>query len=65
MKKNLQSRCVFLKKIVINGGKPLKGDILISGSKNAAVGILPAVLLASGPCTIENVPDVLDIRILL
>ena len=54
-----------MKKIVINGGRPLKGDISISGSKNAAVGILPAVLLASGPCTRENVPDVLDIRILL
>lgn len=54
-----------MKKLVINGGRPLKGDILISGSKNAAVGILPAVLLASGPCTIENVPNVSDIRILL
>ena len=54
-----------MKKLVINGGNPLKGDIMISGSKNAAVGILPAVLLAGGPCTIENVPEVSDIKILL
>ncbi len=54
-----------MKKLVIKGGNPLKGDIMISGSKNAAVGILPAVLLAGGPCTLENVPEVSDIKILL
>ncbi len=49
----------------INGGKPLHGTVTISGAKNAAVAILPATLLVSGPCRIENVPDISDVRILL
>lgn len=49
----------------INGGKPLVGEVTISGAKNAAVAILPATLLVSGTCRIENVPDISDVRILL
>lgn len=49
----------------INGGKPLNGTVNISGAKNAAVAILPAALLVSGKCRIENVPDISDVRILL
>lgn len=49
----------------INGGKPLNGTVSISGAKNAAVAILPAALLVSGPCRIENVPDISDVRIML
>ena len=49
----------------IVGGKPLYGTINISGAKNAAVAILPAALLVSGPCRIENVPDISDVRIML
>ena len=49
----------------IKGGKPLNGSVTISGAKNAAVAILPAALLVSGPCRIENVPDISDVRILL
>ena len=49
----------------IKGGKPLNGEVTISGAKNAAVAILPAALLVSGPCRIENVPDISDVRILL
>lgn len=49
----------------INGGKPLTGSVTISGAKNAAVAILPAALLVSGKCRIENVPDISDVRILL
>ena len=41
-------------KYVINGGKPLNGKVVISGAKNAAVGILPATLLVNGACRIEN-----------
>ena len=52
-------------KYVIHGGKALNGKVLISGAKNAAVGILPATLLVKGPCRIENVPDISDIRLLL
>ena len=52
-------------KYVIQGGKPLNGKVVISGAKNAAVGILPATLLVNGACRIENVPDISDIRLLL
>ena len=50
---------------VINGGKRLEGTVTISGAKNAAVAILPAALLVSGKCRVENVPDISDVRILL
>ena len=46
---------------VINGGKPLFGEVNISGAKNAAVAILPAALLCSDICIIDNVPMVSDI----
>ena len=52
-------------KYVIHGCKPLSGRVMISGAKNAAVGILPATLLVKGVCRIENVPDISDIRLLL
>lgn len=54
-----------MEKFVIEGGIPLHGDIYVSGSKNAAVGILPAVLLADNPCTIENLPDIVDVRLMI
>ncbi len=49
----------------IVGGTPLQGEVTISGAKNAAVAILPAALLVSGTCRIENVPDISDVRILV
>ena len=49
----------------IIGGNPLNGTVTISGAKNAAVAILPATLLVEGPCRIENVPNISDVRILL
>ncbi len=52
-------------KFVINGGKALKGSVHISGAKNAAVAILPAVLLADSPCIIENLPEISDVATLL
>ncbi len=54
-----------MEKYVIEGGKALKGEVHISGAKNAAVAILPAVLLADEPCTIENLPDISDVSLLL
>ncbi len=51
-------------KLIIRGKKRLKGEVTISGAKNAALGVLPAALLLSDVCTIENVPDILDISIL-
>ena len=50
-----------MEKFVINGGKPLKGTAHISGAKNAAVAILPAVLLSDEPCIIENLPEISDV----
>jgi len=49
----------------IRGGKPLNGEVTISGAKNAAVAILPAALLVDGVCHIENVPDISDVRLFL
>jgi len=54
-----------LEKFVINGGKPLKGEVRISGAKNAAVAILPAVLLADDTCIIENLPNISDVSLIL
>ncbi len=54
-----------MEKYVIEGGKPLNGEVHISGAKNAAVAILPAVLLADSPCLIENLPDISDVSLIL
>ncbi len=50
-----------LDKLLINGGKPLEGEIRISGAKNATLPILAATLLADGPVTIGNVPHLHDV----
>ena len=50
-----------MEKFVINGGKRLTGSVRISGAKNAAVAILPGVLLAESPCIIENLPEISDV----
>ena len=47
-----------MEKLVVQGPTPLKGDVIISGAKNAAVAILPATLLINGCCTIENLPNI-------
>jgi len=49
----------------IHGGVPLSGEVNISGAKNAAVAIIPAVILADGPCRIENVPQIRDVTLQL
>jgi len=48
-------------KIIINGGEPLNGEVLVSGAKNAVLPILAACLLADGPVTIGNVPHLHDV----
>ena len=50
-------------KLVIDGPTRLKGDVYISGAKNAAVAILPATLLIDGECNLENVPNISDVKI--
>lgn len=51
-------------KLIINGGKTLKGSVDVAGAKNAAVAILPATILAQGKCVIENLPNIADVLIL-
>ena len=48
---------------MIKGGRRLEGEVTISGAKNAAVAILPAVILSDEPCVIENVPSISDVNI--
>ena len=53
-----------MEKLLITGPTPLKGEVEISGAKNAAVAILPATLLIDGVCTINNLPNISDVQIL-
>ena len=53
----------MLNKFVINGGNTLLGSVDISGAKNAAVAIIPATLLAEGPCVLKNLPEISDVNI--
>ena len=54
-----------MERLVINGGKALKGSVEINGAKNAAVAILPATVVASkGKCIIDNIPDIEDFHCL-
>ena len=50
-----------MNKLMINGGIKLKGEVRISGAKNAVLPILAATLLADSPATIENVPHLHDV----
>jgi UDP-N-acetylglucosamine 1-carboxyvinyltransferase len=52
-------------KLIITGGRPLNGEIKISGAKNAALPILAATLLARAPVTIANVPHLQDITTMM
>lgn len=52
-----------MEKLVITGKTPLKGEVTISGAKNAAVAIIPATLLVNGVCTIENLPNISDVKL--
>ena len=54
-----------MEKLLITGGKELFGEIKISGAKNAAVAIIPAALLVDGVCTIENVPKIKDVDVII
>lgn len=54
-----------LDRYVIHGGRPLHGEIEISGAKNAAVAIIPAALMVDGVCRIENMPQISDVDMLL
>ncbi len=52
-------------KLLITGGIPLVGETYVSGGKNTSVAVIPAVLLSDEPCTIDNLPDIEDVRVLV
>ena len=53
-----------MEKIVITGGRELKGEVSVSGAKNAAVAIIPATIMAEGRCILENIPNISDVHVL-
>ncbi|MEI6157802.1 MAG: UDP-N-acetylglucosamine 1-carboxyvinyltransferase, partial [Atribacterota bacterium] len=54
-----------MERFVIDGRKPLSGEVKIGGSKNAALPILAATLLSESPSTIHNIPDLLDVNTMI
>ena len=54
-----------MSKFFVTGGKKLEGTIKLSGNKNAALKLIPAALLSDSPSTITNVPDILDVTVML
>lgn len=56
---------IYMSKLVISGGTPLRGEVTISGAKNAAVAIIPATLLVNGVCRLDNLPMIDDVKVIL
>ena len=54
-----------MEKLIVTGTGPLRGRVSIGGAKNAAVAILPATIMADGPCVLENVPGISDVSVLI
>lgn len=54
-----------MEKLVIEGGRPLRGTVRVNGAKNAVLPLLAATLLSEGRCVLRNVPDLFDVRTLL
>ncbi|HVH04846.1 MAG TPA: UDP-N-acetylglucosamine 1-carboxyvinyltransferase, partial [Myxococcota bacterium] len=52
-------------RFLVEGGRPVGGTLVPSGNKNEALPALAATLLAPGACTLENVPDIRDVRTML
>ena len=57
----MQQNGDIMEKLVIKGGKPLYGDIIVSGMKNSALPVILACILVDDKCVIENVPNVSDV----
>lgn len=53
-----------MSKLIIRGGKPLSGHHIVPGNKNAALPMLAATLLADGPVTLTNLPNIADVRVM-
>ncbi|KAA9300600.1 MULTISPECIES: UDP-N-acetylglucosamine 1-carboxyvinyltransferase [Aerococcus] len=54
-----------MKKFIINGGKPLKGEVLVSGAKNSTVALIPAAIMGNSPVSLDGVPDIADVKALI
>lgn len=54
-----------MEKLLIVGGRPLRGTVSVSGAKNSAVALLPASILAESPVELDNVPDLTDVEVLV
>ena len=54
-----------MEQYIIKGGRSLAGEVVINGAKNAALGVIAAAIMTDEPVIIENLPDVLDINVLL
>ena len=50
-----------MRKIIINGGKKLQGEVTVSGAKNSVVALIPAVILSDGVVTLDGVPAISDV----
>lgn len=50
-----------MRKIIINGGKPLSGEVAVSGAKNSVVALIPAIILADGVVILDGVPAISDV----
>ncbi|WP_274648513.1 UDP-N-acetylglucosamine 1-carboxyvinyltransferase [Paenibacillus humicola] len=52
-----------MEKLMVRGGRPLRGSVQISGAKNSAVALLPASILAESPVTLDNLPHLSDVAV--
>ena len=50
-----------MRKIIINGGKKLQGEVTVSGAKNSVVALIPAIILSDGVVTLDGVPAIGDV----
>ncbi len=56
---------IRMRKIIINGGRPLEGRVTVSGAKNSVVALIPAIILADGVVTLDGVPAISDVDSLI
>ena len=54
-----------MRKIIINGGKKLQGEVTVSGAKNSVVALIPAIILSDGVVTLDGVPAISDVEHLI
>ena len=54
-----------MKKMIIQGGNRLSGEVTIGGAKNSTVALIPSAILADTPVQFDTVPDILDVHNLM